>query len=134
MRTVKDWKVIEDWPTGYHNPRRSILVRDKRGMHILASGHGSGDDVEVYREGDDYYVLSMRRSFPYVGLTYFAEPDAHPPYDQGERWPKLTPTEPTHDVFAQGSEQVADYLGHHRVLERLTPMTIAKRLSEWCYS
>lgn len=133
MRTVKDWKVIEDWPAGYHGPRRNILVSDKRGMHILASGHGTGDDVEVFREGDDYYVLCINRRMPYVGLAHFAEPDAHTPFHPYERWPKLTPAEPSHDVFAQGGDQVTDYLGHHRVLERLTPMTVAKRLAEWCY-
>lgn len=133
MRTVKDWSVIEDWPTGYHNSRRNIKVRDKRGMHILASGHGSGDDVEVFREGDDYYVLCINRQLPYVGLAHFATPDPHPPITDTGRYPQLTPMEPTHDVFAQENEQVAEYLGDADKLDTLTPMTIAKRLSEWCY-
>lgn len=137
MRTVKNWAVVRDWPAGFYNPRPCIMVRSRRGTHVLATGQGTGDDVEVFQDGDSYYVLCVRRSFPYVGLARFTEPPKHKRPTDADRDPqamscyKLTPTEPDNDVFAQGGEQVADCLGDDRALDRLTMMTIAKRLREY---
>jgi len=136
MRTVRKWQTVKDWPPGHHNPRHNIAVTDGRGFHILEGQHGTRDDVDVFRNGDDYYVLSRNRSFPYVGLAYYEAPPAHPKLtaasmDATLRIHKLEPAAPTHEVFAQGDERVADYLGHARDLDRLTAMTVVKRLMEW---
>lgn len=70
MRSI-EWKTIERWPRGHHNPHRNIVVRYRNKTWELESGHGRGDDVDVYLEGDRAYVLVTRSNLGYVGLSEY---------------------------------------------------------------
>lgn len=144
MRSLNWWSTVEDWPTGFHNPRTNIIVRSSRGHHVLQGNHGSGDEVHVFKDGMTYYVLSMRPGIPYVGLNRYdvEEKDAVSVTKQLCGWTMSrqqvhTPdgtsvklVEPVNEVFAQG-DQVADYIGETKFLRTKAPVVIAKKLCEW---
>lgn len=120
MRQV-DYKVVERWPSGHHNPHYNILVKYGRGVLELETGSGSSDDVYVYREGDEFYVLSVNTHLPYVGLEIFNFHDVGANGYIGK---------PRGDVFGQ-EEQVYDLLGPRGT--DLAPATMVRKLSEYIY-
>jgi len=90
-----------------HNPCLVITFRDKFGKHTHKLSAGYSDDIDVYRDGSETYVLSTNSRLDYVGLELF----------QG--------SEKQGSIFLQG-DQVKDVLGR----DNMAPFNVIKRLRE----
>lgn len=91
-----------------YNQALEITFRDRSGSHTHALSAGHSDDLHVYREGVETYVLSLNHSLSYVGLQVFTGADS------------------AGDIFLQDG-QVEEILGS---LE-YAPFTIIRRLREY---
>jgi hypothetical protein len=89
------------------NPCLEITYRDRYGKYTYKLSAGYGDELDVYREGAETYVLSRNPRLGYIGLEVFGGQDK------------------TGEIF-QEEYQVKDTLGR----EDLAPFTIIKRLRE----
>jgi len=113
VRTVKKYTVskesVEDMCKAKRfNPCLEITFRDKSGIHQHKIGAGYDDDIYVYRERRQTFILTQNPRLGYVGLEVF-EGDV-----------KIG------ECFLQ-SHQVIEVLGR----DDLAPITIVRRLS--CY-
>lgn len=112
MRRIHNYTIkkepIEDMiKAGRYNPCLCITFRDRTGNHIHKLSAGASDNLDVYREGTETYVLSSNPRLEYVGLEIFAGAEK-----QGS-------------IFLQG-HQVKEVLGR----ENLAPYNVIKRLRE----
>jgi hypothetical protein len=103
----------EQSDAGRHNPGLVLLFRDKTGRHRVPISAGYRDEIDVYRQGDETYVLTKNRGLDYVGLEIF----------RGD--------ESAGDIFLQVDYEITDTLGP-RGLDLSDP-TIIRRLSEYIY-
>ncbi len=115
MRKVTNYQVqkesFEDMnDAGRFNPSLEITFRDKTGVHTHKISAGHSDDIDVYRESGETYVLSRNFGLGYVGLEIF------------------TGTDSTGDMFLQG-DQVNEVLGR----DDLAPFTIIRRMRQYIY-
>lgn len=66
---------VERWTPGHHNPHDNLAVVTNKGERFeLSSGHGSGDEVMVLRDGGRegvFYVVSIRRNLGYAGIAEY---------------------------------------------------------------
>ena len=92
---------------GRYNPCLEITYRDRSGRHTHKLSAGYWDDIDVYRDGSETYILSCNPKLGYIGLEVFEGPDK------------------TGDIFVQ-EEQVKDVLGR----DDLAPFNAIKRLRE----
>jgi hypothetical protein len=93
---------------GRYNPCLQITYRDRFGKHTHKLTAGYWDDIDVYREGTETYILSSNSKLGYVGLEIFEGAEK-----QGE-------------IFLQ-EEQIKDVLGR----DDLAPFNAIKRLREY---
>jgi hypothetical protein len=112
MRRIHNYSIskesIEDMiQAKRYNPSLEITFRDRSGQHIHKLSAGYDDDVDVYREGPETYVLTSNSKLGYIGLEVFEGPDK------------------TGEIFVQ-EEQVKEVLGS----EDLAPFNAIKRLLE----
>ena len=112
MRRIHNYRISKEdfWEMLHakrHNPCLVITFRDKSGKHTHKLSAGYSDDIDVYREGMETYVLSSNPSLDYVGLEIFEGPEK-----QGS-------------VFFQG-DQVKEVLGRGN----LAPFNAIKRMIE----
>ncbi len=91
-----------------YNPALEICFRDSSGEHIQTLSAGYDDDLHVYREAGETYVLSLNTRLGYAGLQVFDGSDV-----AGE-------------IFLQES-QVEETIGHLDY----APYTIIRRLREY---
>jgi hypothetical protein len=89
------------------NPSLEITFRDRSGQHTHKLSAGYDDDVDVYIEGPETYILSSNPKLGYIGLEIFEGAEK-----QGE-------------IFLQ-EEQVNEVLGR----DDLAPFNAIKRLRE----
>ena len=73
MRRIHNYRISkEDFWEMLHakrfNPCLEIIFRDKSGQHTHKLSAGYGDELDVYREGPETYVLSTNSSLGYIGL------------------------------------------------------------------
>ena len=54
-----------------YNPAFEIRFRDRSGIHTHTLSAGYDDDLYVYREACETYVLSLNHRLGYVGLQIF---------------------------------------------------------------
>jgi hypothetical protein len=92
---------------GRYNPCLEITYRDRFGKHTHKLTAGYWDDLDVYREGNETYILSSNPKLGYVGLEVFEGPDK------------------TGEMFVQ-EEQVKEVLGR----DDLAPFNAIRRLRE----
>jgi len=90
------------------NPCLQIAFQDKSGVHTHKLGAGYEDDIHVYREHGETFVLTRNCRLGYVGLEVFNGNEA------------------VGDIFLQGDE-VTEILGR----EDLAPFTIIRRLRDY---
>jgi len=57
------------------NPCLEITFRDKSGTHAHKLSVGYSDDIHVYRESGETYVLTHNSNLGYVGLEVFDSAD-----------------------------------------------------------
>ena len=91
-----------------YNPALEIRFRDKSGQHTHTLSAGYDDDLYVYREASETYVLSLNTRLGYVGLQVFDGSDV-----AGE-------------IFLQDG-QVEETIGHLDY----APYTFIRRLREY---
>ena len=93
---------------GRWNPALEITFCDKTGQHTHKLSAGHQDDIDVYREDDETYVVTRNEYLGYVGLEVF-----------------------------KGQKKAVDlFLEYHDAKEvlgklDLAPITIAKRLMQY---
>jgi hypothetical protein len=112
MRKIHNYRISKEdfWEMLHakrHNPRLVITLKDKSGKHTHKLSAGYQDDIDVYREGKETFVLSRNPRLDYVGLEVFEGAEK-----QGE-------------IFLQGN-QVKEVLG----TGKLSPFSAVKRLVE----
>ena len=113
MRKLKHYEVSWETPddmvaAGRVNPGLEITFRRGRVAYKHKISAGNADDIHVYREGDQIFVLSVNDRLDYVGLEVFAGDDR------------------VGDIFLQG-DQVKETLGRSDLL----PSTMIRRLLEF---
>jgi hypothetical protein len=91
-----------------YNPALEITFLDRTGSHTHTLSAGHSDDLHVYREDAETYVLSINESLGYVGLQVFTGADS------------------AGDIFLQDGqvEEILDHLS-------FAPFTIIRRLREY---
>jgi hypothetical protein len=92
---------------GRFNPCLEITFRDKKGMHKHKISAGYSDEIYVFRECDETYVLIQNTKLGYVGLEVFEGDDK------------------VGDIFLQG-EETGEVLGD----DILSGYAIVKLLKE----
>lgn len=80
MRRIHNFRInkesIEDMlHAGRFNPSLEITFRDMSGQHTHKISAGYGDDLDIYREGTETYVLSSNSKLGYIGLEIFEGAD-----------------------------------------------------------
>jgi len=90
---------------GRMHPSLEIIFRDKNGTHKHKIGAGHSDEISVYREAEETFVLSQHFGLGYVSLEVFKS------------------EEQTGDIFID-SHQVEESIGR----DGLAPHTIIRRL------
>jgi len=112
MRKVDYRLQKESWKSqkaaGRYNPGLEITFRDATGKHTHPISAGSYDDIYVYREKKETFVLSKNDRLGYMGIEVFEGE-----YNNG-------------DIFIQSPEQVAEIVG-----KATAPHVIIKRLVEY---
>ena len=90
------------------NPCLEITFRDRSGQHTHKLSAGYDDDLDLYREGPETYVLTTNSRMGYIGLEIFEGADK------------------TGEIFLE-EYQVIETLGR----EDLAPFNAIKRLREY---
>jgi hypothetical protein len=98
------WEMLH---AGRYNPCLQITYRDRFGKHTHKLTAGYWDDIDIYREGTETYILSSNPKLGYIGLEVFEGAE--------KQW----------EIFLQ-EEQVKDVLGR----DDLAPFNAIKRLRE----
>jgi hypothetical protein len=93
---------------GRYHPCLEITYRDRFGKHTHKLSAGYWDDIDVYRDGSETYILCSNPKLGYIGLEVFKGPDK------------------TGEIFVQEG-QVLEVLGR----ENLAPFNAIKRLREY---
>jgi len=80
MRRIHNYRISKEdfWEMLHakrHNPCLVIKFKDKSGNHTHKLSAGYQDDIDVYREGLETYVLSSNSMLGYVGLEILEGPD-----------------------------------------------------------
>lgn len=91
-----------------YNPCLEITYRDRSGEYTHKLSAGYWDDIDVYRDGSETYILSSNRSIGYFGLEVFEGPDK------------------TGEIFVQEA-QVQEVLGR----DDLAPFNAIRKLREY---
>ena len=93
------------------NPCLEITFRDRRGQHTHKISAGYDDEIHVYREHGETFILTQNQRLGYVGLEVF------------------NGAESVGEIFLQG-DNVIETLGR----DDLAPFTIIRRLKDYVYS
>ena len=96
---------------GRFNPALEITFRDKTGTHTHTLGIGSGDALDVYREGQETFALARNFGLGYVGLEIF----------RGD--------ETVGEMFIQSQDEVNEIVGSIDLM----PYTIIRRMAQYIY-
>ena len=115
MRKVKKYTIskesFEDMCKAKRfNPCLKITFRDKNGIHHHKLSAGYDDDIYVYREHQQTFILTQNPRLGYVGLEVF-EADAK-----------------SADIFLE-AHQVIEVLAR----DDLAPFTMIRRLCDYLY-
>lgn len=113
MRRIRNYsiskEIVEDMIKAKRfNPCLEITFRDRSGQHTHKLSAGYDDDVDVYREGSETYILTTNPRLGYIGLEVFGGADK------------------TGEIFVE-EHQVKETLGRGD----LTPFNTIKRMREY---
>jgi len=80
MRKIHNYRISKEdfWEMLHarrHSPCLVITFKDKSGSHTHKLSAGYSDDIDVYREGKEIFVLSRNHRLDYVGLEVFGGPE-----------------------------------------------------------
>ena len=112
MRKIRNYSIskesTEDMTRANRfNPCLEITFRDRSGRHTHKLSAGYDDNLEVYREGSETYILTTNPKLGYIGLEVFEGPDK------------------TGEIFVE-EHQVKEVIGS----DDLAPFYAIKRLRE----
>jgi len=112
MRKIKNYRInkesIEDMSQANRfNPCLQITFRDRSGQHTHKLSAGYDDDLDLYREGPETYVLTTNSRMGYIGLEVFEGADK------------------TGEIFVE-EHQAIETIGR----QNLAPFNAIKRLRE----
>jgi hypothetical protein len=115
MKRVKNFNIAKEsfedmCKSRRFNPCLEISFRDWRGQHNHKIGAGYDDEIHVYREHGETFILTQNQRLGYVGLEVF----------NGD--------ESVGEIFLQG-DNVTETLGR----DDLAPFTIIQRLKDYVY-
>lgn len=117
MRRFDNWTkrtaTVEETPKGNYNPPQMLDFTFNRKTYTVQLSAGSGDYVEVYRDGDSLFVLSYNYRLGYVGLQVFALKGEYAGEEIGE-------------VFEQSPDENESLRGW----EDLAPFTLIRILAD----
>ena len=76
MRKIHNYRISKEdfWEMLHakrHSPSLVITFQDKSGSHTHKLSAGYSDDIDVYRDGKETFVLSRNPRLEYVGLEVF---------------------------------------------------------------
>jgi len=76
MRKIHNYRISKEdfWEMLHarrHSPCLVITFQDKSGSHTHKLSAGYSDDIDVYRDGKETFVLSRNPRLDYVGLEAF---------------------------------------------------------------
>jgi len=113
MHRVNNYSIIKESledmiASGRFNPCLEIIVRDRAGQQTHKLSAGYGDDVEVYCEGDEIFILYNNEMLGYVGLEV------------------IHGNEKLGEIFME-EDELKDVLGN----KNLAPFNILKYLREY---
>jgi hypothetical protein len=118
---------------GRVNPGFILKVSHRRRIYVAEIAMGGSDSLDVFRVRRDraHYdwpfelvVLSMNTRLGYVGLEVFTPGDQEDGINS--KWFEMVQL---HSLFMQSTEEQDELLGKD-ALDRLTPMSLARRLFE----
>jgi len=109
--TIEKETYEEQREAGRYNPGLVVLFRDRTGNHRVHIGAGYSDDVEVYREGEETFILSKNWRLGYVGLEIY----------RGSRH--------IGEMFLQNSQDIDEILGPQGL--DLADYNIIKRMAQY---
>ena len=112
MRKINNYSINKESTedminAGRFNPCLEIIFRDRSGKHTHKLSAGYSDDIDVYRDDLDTFILSRNSRLGYVGLEVFEGADK------------------TGAIFLE-SHQIRDVLG----CEDLAPFNAIKKMRE----
>ena len=112
MRRINNYSITKEsfWDMLHEkrfNPCIEITFRDRSGKHTHKLSAGYGDELDIYRDGLETFILSTNSRLGYVGLEVF----------EGD--------EKIGSIFLE-SHQIKEVLGR----EDLAPFNAIKRLRE----
>ena len=96
---------------GRFNPSLELTFRDKSGIHTHKIEAGHADEIDVYRDGKETYILTRHFGLGYVGLEMFEGADK------------------VGEMFLQNNWNVEEVIGN----TNLAPYTIIKLMAEHIY-
>jgi len=113
MRRINNYMISKEnfndmLKAGRFNPCLEMTFRDHTGSHTHKINAGYSDEIHVYREHSETFVLSQNRRLGYIGLEVF----------NGD--------EKAGDIFFE-DHQVQEILGR----DDLSPFTIIRKLGEY---
>lgn len=108
---IKKESIESQLDAGRFNPALEITFRDKTGTHTHVIGAGYSDEIDVYRDGKETFVLTRNFDLEYVGLEVF-EGD----YVVGE-------------MFLQSDYEIKEMVGNIDLM----PYTIINRMAQYIY-
>lgn len=109
--TIEKETLEEQLTAKRYNPAFVLVFKNKSGKHRVTLDSGGFDDIEVFREKNFVYVLSINQRMYYVGMQVF----------EG--------SEEKGNIFLQDSQDIHETLGRKGL--DLSPVTIARRLKEY---
>jgi len=76
MRKINNYSISKEslqemLDSGKFNPCLEITLQDKSGQHTHKLSAGYGDDLEVYSEGSEIFILYTNDMLGYLGLEVF---------------------------------------------------------------
>ena len=110
MRRIRNYSISKESTEDMIRAKRfnsclEITFRDRSGQHTHKLSAGYDDDLDVYREGSETYILTTNPRLGYIGLEVFEGPDR------------------TGEIFVE-EHQLIETLG----LQDLAPFNAIKRL------
>ena len=101
----------EQVEAGRFNPCLKLTFRDKTGIHTHKIGAGYSDEIDVYREDQETFVLTRNSGLGYVGLEIFNGPA------------------PVGEMFIQNDLGIEEIVGNIN----FAPYTVIKRMAQYIY-
>jgi hypothetical protein len=111
---------------GRHNPATSIRWKHRNKLYRAVLPCGDSDEWEVFRDGNELFVVSRNTGLGYCGLSRFDyNPGGEPDTAIGSK--RITVVEDAENVFFQDGREAFE----SDKWEEWTLRTLANRLREW---